>query len=162
MKLPRDRREFMLFLAIVSILSVNMIAPLITCFEVGFSFHTWANTLRVLPFIWLVVVALVLLTHEPATKVTNKLIDQKDSFSSHIIVNTLVNVAMMSVVLTIVATWIGTKSITWEPIQHFFYRWPRNFSISLFVEMIIAQPFARWVLYKRHLKIDTKQHRIQS
>lgn len=36
MRLPRNGKEFALFLAIVSIISVNIIAPLITFFEAGF------------------------------------------------------------------------------------------------------------------------------
>jgi hypothetical protein len=36
MKLPRRKREFVLFMAIISVVSVNIIAPLITCFELGF------------------------------------------------------------------------------------------------------------------------------
>ena len=36
MKLPRSKKEFALFMGIVSIISVNIIAPLITFFEAGF------------------------------------------------------------------------------------------------------------------------------
>ena len=36
-KLPRSKKEFALFIAVISVLSVNIIAPLITCFEFGFS-----------------------------------------------------------------------------------------------------------------------------
>ena len=36
----RNKREFCLFMAIISVISVNIIAPLITCFEMGFSFST--------------------------------------------------------------------------------------------------------------------------
>lgn len=39
MRLPRDHREFALFLLIVSLISVNLIAPLISMFELGFSFE---------------------------------------------------------------------------------------------------------------------------
>ncbi|WP_228461993.1 hypothetical protein [Pseudolactococcus hodotermopsidis] len=156
MKLPRNGKEFALFLAIVSILSVNIIAPLITCFEIGFSLQTWKNTLAILPFIWVAVVIFVLLTNAPASKLAKKIVHEKDSFNSQITVNILVNVLMMSILLTVVATWIGTKSFTLEPVQNFFYRWPRNFAISLFVEMIIAQPIARFVLHKMHIKLDAK------
>ncbi|MFQ7233576.1 MAG: hypothetical protein ACLRPU_01785, partial [Enterococcus hulanensis] len=103
MKLPRNKAEFTLFLAIVSILSVNIIAPLISCFEMGFSLTTWKHTFEVMPAIWLIVVVLVLLTHEPASKLTAKLIGKEDSFNSHMIVSCLVNVIMMSVILTVVA-----------------------------------------------------------
>ena len=61
MKLPRSRREFALFMAIISIISVNIIAPLITCFEMGFHLYVWADALRIIPFIWLSVIVLVLL-----------------------------------------------------------------------------------------------------
>lgn len=39
MKLPRSKKEFALFMAIISIISVNIIAPLITCFELGFHLY---------------------------------------------------------------------------------------------------------------------------
>lgn len=152
MKLPRNRVEFSLFVLIVSVLSVNIIAPLITCFETGFSFQTWRSTCKVMPWIWTVVVILVLLTNKPAEKLTSLLLSKDDSFRAYMIINCLINVVMMSLILTIVATWIGTRGISWEPIQHFFYKWPRNFTFSFLVEVIVAQPIARFVLLKKHLK----------
>lgn len=159
MKLPRNRKEFSLFLFVVSFLSVNIIAPLITCFEMGFSFNTWKHTFEVLPFIWVVVIILVLLTHEPSSKVTNLIISKEDSFNSHVTIDCLVNVTMMSIVLTIVASWIGMRTISWTPIEQFFYKWPRNFAISFFIEASIAQPIARFVLMKKHLREDRKKNK---
>ncbi|WP_270788956.1 hypothetical protein [Enterococcus diestrammenae] len=156
MKLPRNRREFALFVAIVSVLSVNIIAPLITCFEMGFRLATWRQTLEVLPFIWLVVILLVLLTHEPASKLTAKVIGKGDRFAAQMIVNCLINVVMMSIILTVVATWIGMRQFSLMPIEQFFFKWPRNFSISFFVELCIAQPLARFDLYKKYLLCDRK------
>lgn len=142
MKLPRNKKEFALFIGIISIVSVNIIAPLITCFEAGFHLYVWQDVLTVLPFIWLSVIAIVLLTYIPAEKLTSRIISKNDSFNSHIIVNILCTVFLMSILLTVVGTWIGTRSITLEPIEKFFFKWPRNFAISLFVEMCIAQPVA--------------------
>ncbi|EDN8189329.1 hypothetical protein GSY37_15095 [Listeria monocytogenes] len=156
MKLPRNKVEFALFLAIISILSVNIIAPLITCFEIGFSIENWIQTFEIMPFIWIVVVVLVLLTHTPASKVTNQLIAKEDSFNAHMIVSCLVNVVMMSAILTVVASWIGMKMISWAPIEQFFYKWPRNFAVSFLVEVGIAQPIARFVLLKKHMQEDKK------
>ena len=65
MKLPRNKREFALFMGIISIISVNIIAPLITCFEAGFHLYVYQDVLTVLPFIWLSVIAIVLLTYVP-------------------------------------------------------------------------------------------------
>lgn len=150
MYLPRNKKEFGLFMAIISIISVNIIAPLITSFEMGFGLHTWASTFAILPMIWLAVIALVLLTYQPAGWLTSKLVAKTDSFNAHIIVNIMCTVLMMSVILTVVGTWIGQRQISMEPIQNFFYRWPRNFAISLGVEMLIAQPIARQILYLVH------------
>ena len=62
----------------------------------------------------------------------------------------------MSIFLTVIGTWIGTRHISMEPINMFFYKWPRNFAISLGVELCIAQPIARFVMLKIHLIKDKK------
>lgn len=157
MKLPRNKKELALFMAVISVISVNIIAPLITCFEAGFYMSVWQDALKGLPFIWLGVIAIVLLTYIPAEKLTAKFVAKEDSFNSHIIITVLCTVFLMSILLTVVGTWIGTRSFTWEPIYMFFYKWPRNFVISLFVEMCIAQPIARYVIFKMHVWKDSKQ-----
>lgn len=50
-KLPRNKSEAVVFMAVISILSVNIIAPLITCFEMGFHLQVWANALKIIPFV---------------------------------------------------------------------------------------------------------------
>ena len=158
MKLPRNKKEFALFMAIISILSVNIIAPLITCFEFGFHLYVWADVLKVIPFIWLSVIALVLLTYKPAEWLTSKITAEEDSFSSHIVINILCTVFLMSIFLTVIGTWIGSRQMSWEPIRLFFYKWPRNFAISFAVEALIAQPIARLIMLKLHQVKDTKQN----
>lgn len=51
MKLPRNKKEFALFMGVISIISVNIIVPIIICFEVGFHLYVWADVLSILPFI---------------------------------------------------------------------------------------------------------------
>jgi uncharacterized membrane protein (DUF485 family) len=161
MKLPRNKKEFALFMAIISIISVNIIAPLITCFEIGFHMSTWINTLFVIPFIWLSVISIVLITYKPAEWLTSKIIDKDDSFNSHITINILCTVFLMSILLTIVGTWIGTRHISIEPIRMFFYKWPRNMAISFLVEACIAQPIARFVMLKMHQISDSRVKTIE-
>lgn len=150
MKLPRNKKEFALFMAVISIISVNIIAPLITCFEMGFHLYVWKNTLAIIPFVWLSVIALVLLTYKPAEWLTSKIVNKGDSFSAHITVNILCTVFLISIFLTVIGTWIGTLNISMEPIKMFFFKWPRNFAISFFVEALIAQPIARFIMVKIH------------
>ncbi len=140
----------MLFMAIVSLISVNIIAPLITSFEIGFGWQTWLATLKILPVIWLAVVAVVLLTYQPADWLTGKIVAKQDSFNAHITINILCTVLLMSIILTVIGTWIGQRQISLEPLQHFFYRWPRNFTIALAVEALVAQPIARQAIFLLH------------
>lgn len=102
--------------------------------------YVWADIIKVIPYIWISVIALVLLTHQPA----------------HIVVNILCNVFLMSIFLTVIGTWIGSRQISLEPIQMFFYKWPRNFAISFGIEALVAQPIARMVMLKMHQVIDAK------
>ena len=150
MKLPRNKKEFALFMAVISIISVNIIAPLITFFEVGFHMYVWADTMSVIPFIWITVIALVLITYKPAEWLTSHVVKEGDSFGAHIVINIMFTVLLMSIFLTVVGTWIGNRHISMDPIRMFFYKWPRNFAISFFVESCIAQPIARFVMLKLH------------
>lgn len=150
MKLPRNRKEFILFLLVISVISVNIIAPLITCFEIGFHIYVWSNVIQIIPFIWLCVIALVLITYKPAQWLTAKIVEKGDSFNSHIVINILCSVFLMSIFLTVIGTWIGNRQFTMEPIKMFFYKWPRNVVISFTVEAFIAQPIARMLMFKMH------------
>jgi len=154
MKLPRNKKEFALYMAVVSVISVNIIAPLITCFEFGFHKYVWADAIKVVPFIWISVIILVILTLKPAEWLALKIIEKEDSFGAHTIVNILCNVFLMSIFLTVIGTWIGSREISMEPIRMFFYKWPRNAAISFMVEAFIAQPMARYIMMKIHQIID--------
>lgn len=120
--------------------------------------YVWAETIKVIPFIWLCVIALVFITQKPAQWLTGKIIEKDDSFNAHIVVNILCNVFLMSIFLTVIGTWIGTKQVSMEPVYTFFYKWPRNFAVSFAVESLVAQPIARWVLLKLHRKKDVGIH----
>jgi hypothetical protein len=156
MNLPRSKKEFALFMAVISIISVNIIAPLITCFEAGFHMYVWADAIKIIPFIWISVIALVLITFKPAEWLTSRIVKEGDSFSSHITINILCTVFLMSIFLTVIGTWIGTRQVSMDPIRMFFYKWPRNFSISFAVELFIAQPIARAVMLKIHQGKDSE------
>ena len=75
-----------------------------------------------------------------------RLTQKGDSFHAVITLNIMCTVFLMSIILTIVGTWVGNREITMEPLVNFFYKWPRNFAISLAVEILIAQPIARRVM----------------
>lgn len=150
MRLPRNTKEFILFLGIISIISVCLIGSLIIGFETGFNLEIWQHSLKRLPFIWLAVVTIVLLVHPLADRLAKKIMAEDDSFNSQMIVTTLCNVLMISILMTIIGTWIGTGTVSLDPLYHFFYKWPRNFAIAFAVEALLAQPIARQVMYLIH------------
>ncbi len=63
----------------------------------------------------------------------------------------------MSVLLTVIGSWIGQSSISMGPIYSFFHKRPRNFAIDFAVEALIAQPIARQVLFILHTKQDAQK-----
>ena len=79
MKLPRNKKEMTIFIAIISVISICIIAPLITCFEIGFNITVWGEAMRVVPFIWISVIIVVLLTHKPADWLTGKIIKKEET-----------------------------------------------------------------------------------
>ncbi|MEK3947368.1 hypothetical protein [Paenibacillus sp. FSL H7-0703] len=58
-RLPQNAKEGILFLLIISIISVNTIAPIIMGLERGFSKENYLETLKIIPFMWIIVVLLV-------------------------------------------------------------------------------------------------------
>ncbi|MFD2043036.1 hypothetical protein ACFSTA_01800 [Ornithinibacillus salinisoli] len=150
-RLPRNGKEFVLFLAIISILSVNIIAPNIMGFELGFNKEVYLETLKVIPFVWIGVILLVTLVANPiVSKLVPKFVAPTDGFNARILFTILFSVTILSIFLTVIGAWIGMREISFEPIKNFFYAWPRNFFIAFWVEILIAQPIARLVMKKLH------------
>lgn len=150
-RLPGNAKEGIIFLLIVSIISVNTIAPIITGLERGFSTQVYLDTLRIMPVLWIAVVLLVKLVASPvADIIMSRLAGRTDGFNARVLLNILLHVTVMSLLLTVIGMWIGTRSISWEPFQRFLHIWPRNFAIAFWIELLLAQPIARFVMKKMH------------
>jgi len=150
-RLPRNGKEFAIFLCIVSLISVNIIAPIIMGFERGFRSDVYLSTLRVIPLMWVIVVFLVTMVARPLVgKLVQKFSSPTDGFNAKVLFNILFSVTILSILLTIIGTWVGKQEINFEPFQNFFSSWPRNFFIAFWVEALIAQPIARLAMKKLH------------
>ncbi|MDR0522927.1 MAG: hypothetical protein LBG62_00670 [Candidatus Methanoplasma sp.] len=156
MKLPRDKREFALFLIIISLISVNVIAPAISFCEAGLSADTYFGALAIMPAVWAAVVAVVLLTHRPAEWLARKTVRERDGFRAAIAKNTACTVLLISIAMTVIGAWIAMGSVDPGAIEAFPYRWPRNFAIALCVELFLAQPVARMAVERLHLRRDAR------
>lgn len=158
-RLPRNKKEGILFSLIISIISVNTIAPLIIGFERGFSKDVYLDTLKIIPFMWVIVILLVRYVAGPLVGkvIFPKFVGPTDGFNARVLFNTLFNVMVLSILLTIIGTWVGMKSISLVPFENFFYIWPRNFAIAFWIELLLAQPIARCVMKQIHLRQDRKK-----
>jgi len=155
-RLPRNNREFAAFLLVVSLVSVNIIPPVIMASSGGLTIPIYRQMLTVLPVLWFAVIAVVLITYRPAKWLKARFCRPGDSYNSHILIETVASVLLMSMVLTIVGTWIGTRHVSMEPLQDFYRLWPRNFAIAFVVESLIAQPLARFLTSRYHRRIDSR------
>lgn len=160
-RLPHNAKEGILFMLIISLVSVNTIAPIIMGMERGFSKENYLETLKIIPIMWVIVILLVRLVAGPVVgKILPKFVGQTDGFNARILLNTVLNVTVLSIILTIIGTWVGARQISMEPFQNFFHSWPRNFGIAFWIELLLAQPLARFVMRKMHekqrLKADGK------
>ncbi|MEC2056275.1 hypothetical protein I6J18_00970 [Peribacillus psychrosaccharolyticus] len=152
-RLPQNAKEGIIFLLIISIISVNTIAPMIVGLERGFSKDVYLDTLKIIPFMWVIVVLLVRLVSGPIVgKVLPKFVGKTDGFNARILLNTLLNVTVLSICLSIIGTWVGTGEVNLEPFTNFFHIWPRNFGVAFWIELLIAQPIARFVMKKMHAR----------
>jgi len=162
-RLPHNAKEGILFLLIISIISVNTIAPIIMGLERGFSKEVYLDTLKVIPIMWVIVVLLVRLVAGPIVhKVMPKFVGQTDGFNARVLLNILINVTVLSLLLTIIGTWVGTKQISLEPFRNFLHVWPRNFGVAFWIEMLIAQPIARYAMKSLHARQAKKVESVNS
>lgn len=93
-RLPRNAKEGALFLLIVSIISVNTIAPLIVGLERGFSREVYLETLKIIPVMWVIVVFLVTLVAGPLVdKVMPAFVGQTDGFNARVLLNIVLHMS---------------------------------------------------------------------
>lgn len=150
-RLPRSAKEGYLFLLIVSIISVNTIAPTIVGLERGFSKEVYLDTLKIIPYMWLIVVFLVKLVAGPIVgKVLPKFVGHTDGFNARVLLTVFMNVTVLSLLLSIFGTWVGTKHVSMDPFRNYLHIWPRNFGVAFWIELLVAQPIARFVMKTIH------------
>lgn len=156
-RLPQSPREGILFMMIISIISVNVIAPIIMMLDQGFNMANYFETLRIIPFIWVIIVLLVTFVAEPiVSKVMPLFVAKTDGFNARILLNTFLMVTVLSACMSIIGPWVGTQKIGIEPFQNFFHNWFRNFGVAIWIELLVAQPIARFAMKRLHAKQASK------
>ncbi|GGG05755.1 hypothetical protein GCM10010913_29470 [Paenibacillus aceti] len=88
-RLPQSPKEGLIFMLIISIISVNTIAPIIMGLQFGFSKGNYLETLKVIPIMWIIVIILVRFVAGPLVgRVMPKFVGQTDGFNARVLLNT--------------------------------------------------------------------------
>ncbi|MCE4042793.1 hypothetical protein LXM56_01590 [Lysinibacillus fusiformis] len=160
-RLPQNAKEGILFLLIVSVISVNTIAPIIVGLERGFNIAVYTETLKIIPIMWVIVIFLVRAVAGPLVgKIMPVIIGPTDGFNARVLLDTLLHVTVLSIFLSIIGPWVGTKQISLEPFQQFLHIWPRNFAVAFWIELLLAQPIARFAMKKLHQRQSIQAHQL--
>lgn len=84
-RLPQSPKEGILFMLIISFISVNTIAPIIMGLEFGFSKKNYLETIKVSPIMWIIVIILVkFVAGTLVAKVMPKFVGKADGFNARI------------------------------------------------------------------------------
>lgn len=119
------------------------------------------NGLISLPFVWIAVMLLITFIVGPvANRFVRTFTVPSDSFYPKIVFNIIACVLMMSMTMTIVGPSIGhiiEGNLTIDVITNWPVNWPVNFCVAFWVEMLIAQPTARAVMKRKHIRMMKAQ-----
>lgn len=152
-RLPQTKKEGILFGLIISILSVNVIPPIITGFEAAFSLDIYLDSFHHMPLMWLAIFIFATLIQKPAGKLAHYFLgDNQNSFKATMLIEVLGDVFFMCTLMSIVGPWIGTQHISADPFLTYFKKWPRNFTVAFISEAFIIQPIARTIMSFIHTR----------
>ena len=145
-RLPHNNKEGILYGSVICTCTVIFMVLLNTYINVGHITYQELPTMLKL-FCILFIIAMFLenfIVSHFAHKMKSFFCCEEDSFNSQILFNVLFTVIGMSVLMTLIASYISSgfnlQSLTFG---HFISNWPKNFSIVFAFELLIAQPIAR-------------------
>lgn len=158
LRLPWNNRDGILYGGVIAIITATIMCEFNLCRTMGgMTVETFMNGLATVPL--LVVIVMLLMTFivgRVADMFVHRFTMPGDSFYTKIVFNIIACVLMMSMIMTVVGPTVGHLMegvLTAEPIFDWPVNWPVNFCVAFWVEMLIAQPAARYVMKHRHIRV---------
>ncbi|MCQ6276096.1 DUF2798 domain-containing protein [Bacillus sp. V3B] len=158
-RLPRNRKEGLLYGTIISTLTVILMTSLNVILGVDeFTGEVALTILKTLPIMWIIVMII-----EPAVigRIAEALVEKftkpTDSFNAKILFRIIFTVFGMSMAMTFIGDIVG-NGFSSEIFNNFLTNWPRNFVIVIIAESLVIQPIARFVMVKMHVHQDKKNY----
>ncbi|AGY80828.1 MAG: DUF2798 domain-containing protein [Carnobacterium inhibens] len=154
--MPHNAKEGMLYGLIICTITVIIMSTVNIGLEFGkLDTEVFLIILKSFPIILIIAMLLeVLVIGRIAEKLVHTFSDDTDGFNAKILFTIFFTVIGMSLIMTVIGGMLG-KGISLDSFGSLSH-WPRNFSIALFCELLIAQPPARFVMKKLHLRQEDK------
>lgn len=158
LRLPWNDREGLLYGGIIAAITAFLMMLINICrSKGGFELEYMEQTLIGLPLVWAVVMLLMtFLVGRTANLIVNRFSAPSDSVNVHIVLNIVCCVTMMSVIMTALGPLIGSVmslQLNIHGFENWIYNWPINFCIAFWIEMLLAQPTARMVMRRKHIRV---------
>ena len=156
LRLPWNNREGLLYGGVIALITALIMSTFNIAQNCGeLNSEVIVTSLTSLPFIWVVVMLLMtFIVGRIAGAGVRHFAAPSDGFNARILFNMVLCVTMMSASMSFLGPFVGeilSGEITWNCAYDWIDRWPTNFFVAFWVEMLVAQPAARAVMKHMHL-----------
>lgn len=158
LRLPWSNKEGLLYGGIIAVITCIIMCEFNLFKNAGrIGLDLFLEGLICIPILWIVVMLLMsFIVGRVADCFVRKYTQPGDSFYTKIVFNIIACVLMMSVSMTFIGPTIGhmmSGELTLEALYSWPVNWPTNFCVAFWVEMLIAQPAARYTMKHKHIKM---------
>jgi len=158
LRLPWSDKEGLLYGSVIAAITCLIMCEFNLFKNAGeVSLDLFVNGLISLPFIWIAVMLLMtLIVGRIADAFVKKYTEPTDSFYTKIVFNIIACVLMMSASMTLIGPTIGhilAGNLSMEVVYAWPACWPVNFCVAFWVEMLVAQPAARCIMKRKHIRM---------
>ncbi len=158
LRLPWNNREGFLYGGVISLITCIIMSTFNIAKSFGkFDAEVMMTSLICLPILWVVVMLLMtFIVGRIANMGVQRFTEPTDGFNTRIVFNIIFCVTMMSASMTFIGPFVGdvlsggidlARLTSDWPVN-----WPVNFCVAFWVELLIAQPAARMVMKRKHMR----------
>lgn len=157
LRFPWNGREGLIYGGVIALITGFLMMTFNICKNNGgIEAECLRESLITLPLLWVVIMLLMTFI---VGKVANRILDwvmlPSDSANTRIVLNIVACVTMMSVIMTAVGPLVGGLmggQLVLEGLYNWPQNWPVNFCVAFWIEMAVAQPAARAIMKRMHIR----------
>lgn len=158
-RLPHNAKEGLLYGGVICAITALLMATFNIYLQVGaFNATFFMTVLKAYPLFFTIALVLEMsVMHHLVERLVKRYTIETDSFNAVILFTIFFTVIGMSCLMTLIGDVVGHGfSIEQGIIGRFLVAWPRNFSLVLIIEIVLAQPVARKVMAVKHRKRESR------